>query len=74
LNNERKRIAGLSAIISPVLDAGGLPEGDLERLNNSRYRMHGARRYTIFPGYEGNDTTVLKIMTIEQAHMRYGRI
>jgi hypothetical protein len=30
--------------------------------------------YTIFPGHEGNDTTVLKIMTIEQAHKRYGRI
>jgi mRNA-degrading endonuclease RelE of RelBE toxin-antitoxin system len=50
------------------------PEGDLERLYNSRYRMHIARRYTIFLEHEGNDTTVLKIMTIEQAHKRYGRI
>jgi len=50
------------------------PEGDLERLYGSRYRMHVARRYTIFLEHEGNNTTVLKIMTIGQAHKRYGRI
>jgi mRNA-degrading endonuclease RelE of RelBE toxin-antitoxin system len=56
------------------LECGWPPEGDLERLYDSRYRMHVARRYTIFLEHEGNDTTVLKIMTIQQAHKRYGRI
>jgi hypothetical protein len=56
------------------LESGWPPEGDLEKLYESRYRMHIARRYTMFLEHEGNDTTVLKIMTIEQAHKRYGRI
>jgi len=50
------------------------PDGDLERLYDHRYRMHISRKYTLFIEHEGDETTVLKIMTIEQAHKRYGRI
>lgn len=39
------------------------------------YRMHIGRTYTvIFKGYkETNSVVVLDLMTIEQAHKRYGR-
>jgi len=50
------------------------PGGDLEKLYDHRFRLHISRRYTLFIEHEGNDTTVLRIMTIEQAHKRYGRI
>lgn len=50
------------------------PDGDLERLYDCRYRMHISRRYTLFVEHDGDDTTVLKIMTIGQAHKRYGKI
>jgi len=49
------------------------PDGDLEKLYGIRYRMHISRKFTMFLEHEGNDTTVLRIMTIEQAHKRYGR-
>jgi mRNA-degrading endonuclease RelE of RelBE toxin-antitoxin system len=50
------------------------PDGDLERLYDCRYRMHISRRYTMFLEHDGDETTVLRIMTLEQAHKRYGRI
>ena len=50
------------------------PAGDLERLYGIRYRMHVSHRYTIFIEHEGKDTSILQIMTIEQAHKRYGKI
>lgn len=50
------------------------PDGDLEKLYDHRYRLHISRRYTLFIEHEGNETTVLRIMTIKQAHKRYGRI
>lgn len=50
------------------------PNGDLEKLYGNRYRYHISRRYTLFIEHEGDDTTILLIMTIEQAHKRYGRI
>jgi hypothetical protein len=56
------------------LEGGWPPDGDLERLYDHRFRLHISRRYTLFIEHEGDDTTVLQIMTIEQAHKRYGRI
>lgn len=50
------------------------PEGDLEKLYDCRYRLHVSRRYTLFIELDGNETTILRIMTIEQAHKRYGKI
>ena len=50
------------------------PGGDLERLYDCRYRLHISRRYTMFLEHDGDETTVLRIMTIEQAHKWYGRI
>lgn len=50
------------------------PDGDLEKLYDCRYRLHVSRRYTLFIEHDGNETTVLRIMTIEQAHKRYGKI
>jgi len=50
------------------------PDGDLERLYDCRYRFHISRRYTMFLEHDGDETTVLRIMTIEQAHKWYGRI
>jgi hypothetical protein len=50
------------------------PDGDLERLYDCRYRMHISRRYTMFIEHDCNETTVLRIMTLEQAHKRYGKI
>jgi hypothetical protein len=50
------------------------PDGDLERLYDCRYRMHISRRYTLFLEHDGDETTILKIMPIGQAHKRYGRI
>jgi hypothetical protein len=50
------------------------PDGDLEKLYDCRYRMHISRRYTMFLEHDGDETTVLRIMTLEQAHKRYGRI
>lgn len=56
------------------LDGQWPPAGDLEKLYDCRYRMHISRRYTVFIEYDGKDVTVLQIMTIEQAHKRYGHI
>jgi len=50
------------------------PDGDLEKIYECRYRLHISRRYTLFLEHIGDETTVLRIMTIEQAHKRYGRI
>jgi len=50
------------------------PNGDLEKLYGNRYRFHISRRYTMFIEHDVDDTTILRIMTIEQAHKRYGRI
>jgi hypothetical protein len=50
------------------------PTGDLERLYECRYRMHVGRKFTIFLEYDGANVTVLRVMTIQQAHKRYGRI
>jgi len=50
------------------------PDGDLERLYDCRYRMHVSRRYTLFVEHDGDVTTVLKIMSIGQAHKWYGKI
>lgn len=50
------------------------PDGDLEKLNACRYRLHISRKYTLFIEHHDNETTILKIMTLEQAHKRYGRI
>ena len=50
------------------------PDGDLEKLYDCRYRLHISRRYTMFLEHDGDETTVLRIMTLEQAHKRYGRI
>lgn len=50
------------------------PNGDFERLYNCRYRLHVSRKYTIFLEHDGNNTTILKIMTLEQAHKKYGKI
>jgi len=50
------------------------PAGDLEKLNDNRFRFHISRRYTLFIEHDSENTTVLQIMTIEQAHKRYGRI
>jgi mRNA-degrading endonuclease RelE of RelBE toxin-antitoxin system len=50
------------------------PDGDLERLYDCRYRMHISRRYTLFIEHDDSETTVLRIMTLEQAHKRYGKI
>jgi mRNA-degrading endonuclease RelE of RelBE toxin-antitoxin system len=49
------------------------PIGDLEKLYDCRYRLHISRKYTLFIEHDGKDTTVLQIMTTEQAHKRYGR-
>jgi hypothetical protein len=56
------------------LEGSWPPDGDLERLYDCRYRMHISRRYTLFLEHDGDVTTVLQIMTIGQAHKRYGRI
>jgi hypothetical protein len=50
------------------------PDGDLEKLYGCRYRLHISRHYTLFIEHDSNETTVLRIMTIEQAHKRYGKI
>lgn len=50
------------------------PEGDLEKLYDCFYRLHISRRYTLLLEHDGDETTILRIMTIEQAHKRYGRI
>ena len=47
------------------------PDGDLEKLYGCRYRMHISRRYNMLLEHNGNETTVLRIMTLEQAHTRY---
>ena len=49
-------------------------DGDLEKLYDCRYRMHISRKYTMFIEHDGDETTVLRIMTLEQAHKRYGKI
>ncbi|MEN6396061.1 MAG: hypothetical protein ABFC78_06215 [Methanoregula sp.] len=46
------------------------PDGDLEKLSGCRYRLHISRRYTLFIEHDGNETTVLRIMTIEKSHKR----
>ncbi len=56
------------------LEGAWPPEGDLERLYDCRYRLHISRKYTLFLEHDGDVTTVLQIMTIGQAHKRYGRI
>jgi hypothetical protein len=56
------------------LERGWPPAGDLEKLYDCRYRLHVSRKYTLFIEHNGQDTTVLQIMTIEQAHKWYGRI
>ena len=71
LNEKDRRIVGEHIF---RLESGWPPVGDLERLYDCRYRLHISRRYTMFIEHDGNDTTILKIMTIEQAHKRYGRI
>lgn len=51
--------------------------GDKEKLNLSEYklyRMHIARTFTIFYRIQGDEVKILDIMTIEQAHKRYGRL
>ena len=51
--------------------------GDKEKLNLSKYelyRMHIARTFTVFYRIQGNEVKILDIMTIEQAHKRYGRL
>jgi mRNA-degrading endonuclease RelE of RelBE toxin-antitoxin system len=50
------------------------PEGDFGKSYNCRYRLHISRKYTMFIEHNGDETTVLRIMTIEQAHKRYGKI
>lgn len=50
------------------------PDGDLEKLYDCRYRMHISRKYTLFIEHDGDETMVLRIMTLEQAHKRYGKI
>jgi hypothetical protein len=50
------------------------PDGDLEKLYGCRYRMHISRKYTLFIEHDGDKTTILRIMTLEQAHKRYGKI
>ena len=39
-----------------------------------RFRMHVSRRYTIFFYIHDDTVSVDEILTIEQAHKRYGRI
>lgn len=56
------------------LDGEWPPGGDLEKLYGCRYRLHISRRYTLFIEHDGDETTVLRIMTIGQAHKRYGKI
>lgn len=56
------------------LEGSWPPSGDLEKLYDCRYRIHISRRYTMFIEHDGNETTILKIMTIEQAHKKYGKI
>lgn len=56
------------------LEGAWPPDGDLEKLYDFRYRLHISRRYTMFIEHEGDETTVLRIMTIQQAHKRYGKI
>jgi len=51
--------------------------GDKEKLNLPKYelyRMHIARSFTIFCRIQGKEVKILDIMTIEQAHKRYGRL
>ncbi|MDO8873852.1 MAG: hypothetical protein Q7V05_14155 [Methanoregula sp.] len=71
LNEKDRRIVGEHIF---RLERGWPPVGDLEKLYDYRYRLHISRRYTMFIEHDGNDTTILKIMTIEQAQKRYGRI
>lgn len=56
------------------LEAKWPPDGDLEKLYDCRYRLHISRKYTLFIEHDSDETMVLSIMTIEQAHKRYGRI
>lgn len=70
LMEKDRRIVGEH--ISRLRD-GWPPTGDLEKLYDCRYRLHISRKYTLFIEHDGQDTTVLQIMIIEQAHKRYGQ-
>lgn len=52
-------------------------QGDVKRLHGpgdiALYRMHIARRYTVFYQVFDDHVNVDALMTIERAHKRYGR-
>ena len=58
------------------LNAHPHTHGDIERLAmpKERYRMHVSHRYTVFFYPAGQEIVINDIMTIEQAHKKYGRI
>ena len=47
---------------------------DIECLQGNEWRMHIAHTYTAFFLVEGNLVLINRVMTIEDAHKRYGRL
>ena len=50
--------------------------GNIKKLHtkNPRWRMHISWKYTIFYSVDSDTVWIEKIMTIEQAHKKYGKI
>ena len=47
---------------------------DIECIQGNEWRMHIAHTYTAFFLIEGNTVLINRVMTIEDAHKRYGRL
>lgn len=47
---------------------------DIECLQGNEWRMHIAHTYTAFFLVEGNLVLINRVMSIEEAHKRYGRL